>query len=126
MDPAAQTGWLRALQDRQIGSAITLIHRDPARSWSVESLAAAVALSRSAFSARFTGLVGEPAMHYVTRWRMNLALSLLKEERAGLGEIASRFGYRSEAAFSRAFKRFIGISPSSVRADPAATRSVFP
>jgi len=77
-DPAAQTGWLGALQDRQIGRAITLIHRDPARAWTVASLADELAMSRSSFAARFTELVDEPAMHYVARWRMNLALSALK------------------------------------------------
>ncbi len=73
-DPAAQTGWLGALADPQIGSAISLIHRDPAREWTLATLADELAMSRSAFAARFSELVGEPAMHYVTRWRMNVAL----------------------------------------------------
>jgi AraC-like DNA-binding protein len=114
-DPAAQTGWLGALQDKQIGRAISLIHRDPAREWTVASLAGEVAMSRSAFAARFTELVGEPAMHYVTRWRMHVALTWLKEDDAGLADLANRLGYQSEAAFSRAFKRFIGVSPGRVR-----------
>ena len=114
-DPAAQTGWLGALHDKQIGRAITLIQRDLARPWTVALLATEVAMSRSAFAARFTELVGEPAMHYVARWRMHVALTWLKEDRASLGELASRLGYQSEAAFSRAFKRFIGVSPGSVR-----------
>ena len=113
-DPDAQTGWLGALRDKQVGRAITLIHRDQARDWTVASLATEVAMSRSAFAARFTELVGEPAMHYVTRWRMNVALTWLKEDRVTLAELASRLGYQSEAAFSRAFKRFIGISPGAV------------
>ncbi|HJW76346.1 MAG TPA: AraC family transcriptional regulator [Thermoleophilia bacterium] len=114
-DPAAQTGWFGALQDNQIGRAIALIHREPARPWTVVSLATEVAMSRSAFAARFTELVGEPAMHYVARWRMHVAMTWLTEEGLGLGEMASRLGYRSEAAFSRAFKRFIGVSPGSLR-----------
>jgi AraC-like DNA-binding protein len=114
-DPAAQTGWLRALRDRQIGHAITLIHRDPARAWTVANLATEVAMSRSAFAARFTELVGEPVMHYVARWRMHVAHTWLKEEDATLRELALRLGYRSEAAFSRAFKRYLGISPGAVR-----------
>ena len=69
-DPVAQTGWLGALRDRQIGRALTLIHRDPARPWSDACLAREVAMSRSAFAARFAELVGEPPMHYVARWRM--------------------------------------------------------
>jgi AraC-like DNA-binding protein len=114
-DPAAQTGWLGALQDRQVGRALSLIHRDPARSWTVGSLAHELAMSRSALAARFTELVGEPVMHYVTRWRMQLALDMLREEGATVGELASRLGYRSEAAFSRAFKRVVGIAPGAVR-----------
>jgi AraC-like DNA-binding protein len=114
-DPAAQTGWLGALQDRQIGRAIAAIHREPARPWTVSTLAAEVGMSRSAFAARFTQLVGEPAMHYLARWRMHVAMNWLREETVGVGEMASRLGYRSEAAFSRAFKRFLGFSPGAVR-----------
>jgi len=118
-DPAAQTGWLGALRDKGIGRAIALIHRDPSRAWTVASLAAEVAMSRSAFSARFTELVAEPPMHYVARWRMHVALNWLKEDETSLAELASRLGYQSEAAFSRAFKRFIGVSPGAARASKA-------
>lgn len=114
-DDAAQSGWLGALQDPQIGRAITLVHRDPAHAWTVASLAAEVAMSRSAFAARFTELVGEPVMRYVARWRMHLAATSLQEDDAPLGELARRLGYESEAAFSRAFKRFIGVSPGAAR-----------
>jgi AraC-like DNA-binding protein len=114
-DPAARVGWLGALQDRQIGRAISLIHREPARPWTVASLAAEAAMSRSAFAARFTALVGEPAMQYVARWRMHIALTLLQEKNARPVELASRLGYRSEAAFSRSFKRYVGISPGAAR-----------
>ena len=72
-------------------------------------------MSRSAFAARFTELVGEPAMHYVARWRMHVALTWLQEDDAPLGELARRLGYESEAAFSRAFKRFLGFPPGAVR-----------
>jgi AraC-like DNA-binding protein len=114
-DPAAHTGWLGALRDRQVGHALTLIHRDPARAWSVASLAAEVAMSRSAFAERFSALVGEPPMRYVTRWRMHVALDLLQEGTATLSELAPHLGYGSEAAFSRAFSRFTGISPGAAR-----------
>lgn len=114
-DPAAQTGWLGALKHKQIGRAISLIHRDPAREWTLESLAAGTGMSRSAFAARFTERVGEPAMRYVARWRMHLALTWLQQDDAPLRDLASRLGYKSEAAFSRAFKRFIGVSPGAVR-----------
>jgi AraC-like DNA-binding protein len=114
-DPAAQTGWLGALRDPQIGRALSLVHREPERAWTVASLAAEVAMSRSAFAARFTELVGEPAMRYVTRWKMNLALTSLKEQATSIGDLASRLGYQSEAAFGRAFKRFVGVSPGAAR-----------
>src|SRR5690606_25914325 len=104
-DPAAQTGWHGALQDGQIGRVLLRIHRDPRQAWTVASLAEEAALSRSAFAARFAELVGEPPMQYVTRWRMYMALAWLKEEDPPLVELAQRLGYRSEAAFSRAFKR---------------------
>ncbi len=124
-DPAAQTGWLGAMRDPQIGRAISLIHRDPARTWTVASLADEVAMSRSAFAARFVELVGEPPMHYVTRWRMHAAVTWLREGDATLGELALRLGYQSEAAFSRAFKRFMGLSPGAVRRQTATATSGF-
>lgn len=114
-DSAARTGWLGALRDRQIGRAISLVHRHPARPWTIASLAAEVAMSRSAFAARFTTLVGEPAMQYVARWRMHVALEALEDDGATVGELASRLGYRSEAAFARAFKRVIGIPPGAAK-----------
>jgi AraC-like DNA-binding protein len=113
--PAARGGWLGALQDQQIGRALALIHQDPAREWTVASLAGELALSRSAFSARFTELVGEPVMQYVTRWRMQVAQSALETEGATVADLANRLGYRSEAAFARAFKRVTGLPPGAVR-----------
>ncbi len=110
------SGWLAALHDPQIGRALAMIHRDPAQEWRVEGLAAAVAMSRSAFAERFSRLVGEAPMQYVMRWRMYLALDALREDRNTVAEVALRLGYGSEAAFSRAFKRFTGISPGAVRA----------
>jgi AraC-like DNA-binding protein len=118
-DPAARTGWLGALRDRQIGRALALVHREPARNWTVASLAGEVAMSRSAFAARFSLLVGEPAMQYVARWRMHRALHALQTEAATVGELADRYGYRSEAAFARALKRIIGLPPGAVRRDGA-------
>ena len=123
-DPAAKTGWLGALQDEQIGRAIALIHRDPARNWTVASLADELAMSRSAFAARFTELVDEPAMQYVTRWRMQVAVSALRNDGATVGELASRLGYRSEAAFARAFKRVIGVPPGAVKRSSAEDSAV--
>ncbi|MEO1061810.1 MAG: AraC family transcriptional regulator [Actinomycetota bacterium] len=114
-DPAARTGWLGALRDEQIGAAIARIHAEPERAWTVASLADEVAMSRSAFAARFTELVGEPAMQYVTRWRMHVALELLRSGERTVAETAAQVGYDSEAAFSRAFKRTMGVSPRVAR-----------
>lgn len=114
-DPAAQSGWLGALRDKQIGRAISLIHRDPARAWTLASLASEVAMSRSAFAARFTALVGVPAMQYLAQWRMRAALASLKERDEPVAVLAERLGYQSEAAFSRAFKRHLGVSPGAAR-----------
>jgi AraC-like DNA-binding protein len=113
-DPAARSGWLGALRDPQIGRALTLVHRFPARDWTLATLAGEVAMSRSAFAARFTELVGEPAMQYLTRWRLHAALDWL-DEGATVAELAGRLGYRSEAAFSRAFKRVVGVAPATAR-----------
>jgi AraC-like DNA-binding protein len=120
-DPAAQTGWLGALQDPRIGRAMSLVHRDPARPWSVALLARETAMSRSAFAARFTELVGEPVMRYVTRWRMHVALDWMQHDNVAVAELAARLGYDSEAAFSRAFKRTVGLTPGAARRSQPAT-----
>ena len=109
------TGWLAALRDDQLGRAIAAIHREPGADWTLESLARTAAMSRSAFAARFTDVVGEPAMRYLTRWRLQLARTTLRECDDPLVVVAERFGYRSEAAFCRAFKREFGVSPGSDR-----------
>jgi AraC-like DNA-binding protein len=118
-DPSAQTGWLGALRDPEIGRALALIHRDPAHPWTVESLAREVAMSRSAFAARFTALVGEPAMQYLTRFRMQVAVNALQDDGATVAELASRLGYRSQAAFARAFKRVVGVAPGAIKRRPS-------
>ncbi len=111
----SQQGWLSALRDTQIGKALTLIHREPQKEWSVALLAKEVGMSRSGFSARFTQLVSESAMHYLTNLRMQLARTQIKETSVSLAVVAERFGYQSEAAFSRAFKRIFGVPPGSTR-----------
>ena len=119
--PEAKLGWLAALRDPQIGKALALMHRTPEREWSVQALGSAVAMSRSAFSARFTALTGESAMQYLTQWRMQLARTHLQSSQESLNQVAMRFGYQSEAAFCRAFKRMFGVSPGSVRGTANAT-----
>ncbi len=110
----ASEGWLNALRDQPISTALGLIHQSPERGWKVEELADAVALSRSAFSSRFTRLVGEPPMKYLTRWRMHMATHLLKKD-VEMEKIAQRLGYASEVAFRKAFKREVGIPPARYR-----------
>ena len=114
-------GWLRALADPKIGAALSLIHQRPERTWTVGGLATRVNMSRSAFALRFTQTVGEPPLRYVTRWRMQKAAGLLRQGRAPLAEIASRVGYDSEAAFSKAFKRCIGCAPGAYRRSARGT-----
>lgn len=114
-DPATQRSWLRGLRDVHVGRALALIHRDPSRAWTVLTLAREVGLSRSTFSARFSELVGLPAMEYVTRWRIRVARSRLLERSISLAKLAEEVGYESEAAFSRAFKRVTGVTPGSLR-----------
>ena len=108
-------GWLRALIDPQIGRALSLIHEKPEDDWTVESLASKVGMSRSAFAARFAQLVEEPPLTYLTRWRMQKASRLLETSPAGVAEVAKRVGYDAEAAFSKAFKRWIGVAPGAYR-----------
>lgn len=113
--PADTAGWLAALRDPTIGKALTLIHDMPAHEWTLEELARQVGVSRSVLAERFTGVVGVPAMHYLAKWRMQIASELLSRDNANLSHIAARVGYDSEAAFSRAFKKTIGVAPSAWR-----------
>lgn len=113
--PPGGSGWLSGVRDPQIGKALALLHGDPSRAWSVESLAREVALSRSALAERFTTLLGEPPMKYLMRWRLALAAQMLRETRETVIRIAERSGYESEAAFNRAFKREFGSPPASWR-----------
>ncbi|SEU39023.1 AraC family transcriptional regulator [Stigmatella erecta] len=106
---------LCALADPPIAKALALIHERPAEPWTVESLAAAVALSRSGFAARFSAQVGDPPLEYLARWRMTKAAQLLRESTLSLSEVAGHTGYQSEASFNRAFKRWEGIAPGAYR-----------
>jgi AraC-like DNA-binding protein len=113
--PEAQHGWIAALRDPHLGRALAAIHRAPGSPWTLETLAHEAAMSRSVFSARFTAVVGEPAMQYLTRLRMQVAHERARATDEPLAALASHVGYQSEAAFCRAFKRMFGVSPGSVR-----------
>ena len=116
--PADQAGWLAGLRDPFVGKTLALIHSRPAHAWTVEDLARAVGVSRSGLAERFTALVGQPPMQYLTRWRLQLACELLRDGRQTVAAIAADVGYDSEAAFSRAFKRELGLSPAAWRRAP--------
>src|SRR5262249_39917952 len=112
---AAESGWLRALADPEIGTALALIHHQPEARWTVGSLARRVAMSRSSFASKFDTLLGEAPLHYITRCRLNKAARLPRTTDAKVAEIAQLVGYESEAAFSKAFKRLFQIGPGEFR-----------
>ncbi|MFN3348695.1 AraC family transcriptional regulator [Pseudorhodoplanes sp.] len=118
--PENESGWLNGLRDPHVGRALTLIHGNIGKDWSVEDLAREVALSRSAFVDRFTSLVGMPPIRYLTVWRMRTARLNLREKRMSIAQLAHAVGYQSEEAFSRAFKREYGVSPAHWRDSQAA------
>jgi AraC-like DNA-binding protein len=121
--PPEQTGWLAGLRDRFVGKTLALIHSKPSHPWTVEELAGAVGLSRSALADRFTALVGQPPMQYLTRWRLQLAANLLRSGARNVATVAAEVGYDSEAAFSRAFKRELGVAPAVWRKNPSRQQS---
>ena len=124
LDPDADTGWLAALADRRIGAALGMLHKDVASNWTVEALAAAAGMSRSAFALRFKDKVGQSPLEYLTRWRMFRAGQLLRNTDKALVEIASSVGYDSEAAFNKAFKRTTGSAPGAYRRSAQKTAAV--
>jgi AraC-like DNA-binding protein len=112
-----RVGWLTALADPHIGVALRRIHRDPASSIVVGELARAAGMSRTAFAARFKALVGRPAYDYAIAWRMSLARdALVRAPARSIGQIAFDLGYKSESAFSTAFRREVGMAPRAYRA----------
>jgi AraC family transcriptional regulator, alkane utilization regulator len=113
--PPEGKGWLAGVRDKHVGRALALLHGEPGRAWTVDELARAVALSRSALAERFAALVGEPPIQYLMRWRLALAAQTLRAGNESIGRVAERSGYESEAAFSRAFKREFGMPPAAWR-----------
>lgn len=111
--PEDATGWLAGLRDRFVGKALELMHEHPDRAWTVDDLAREVGLSRSALHERFVQYLGDPPMHYLANWRIQLGSRLLRESNRTVAAIAFEVGYESEAAFSRAFKRMLGLPPAA-------------
>jgi AraC-like DNA-binding protein len=116
MAPAADQGLIAALRDPVLAPALALLHGSPARRWTVADLASGAAVSRSLLDERFRQVLGRSPIRYLTEWRMHLADELLATTDTGVVAIAHRVGYESEEAFSRAFKRARGLSPSHWRA----------
>ena len=112
---ADSPAWYRAQSDPVVGRALRMIYNDPAHPWTVATLAARVGVSRAALARRFTDLVGEPPMAFLTDWRLALAADLLCEPDATVGAVARKVGYGSGFALSTAFKRVRGISPQQFR-----------
>ena len=114
--PRPQTlGWAAALTDPLLAPALKAMHEAPAQPWTVESLASRAGLSRAAFARRFTTVVGDPPLTYLTTWRMTLAARLLRESDEPLSSVAERTGYASEYAFAKAFKRHYDSAPGAYR-----------
>jgi AraC-like DNA-binding protein len=109
--PEDHRGWFAGLRDPHVSRALTLMHADPAESWTTDELAREVGLSRSALADRFTSLIGEPPMRYLSRHRLNVAANMLREGGHNTSNIAYAIGFNSEAAFNRAFKKEFGVPP---------------
>ena len=114
-DGRRETSWLAALRDPGIARALTVMHSNPAAPWTVAALAKETSLSRATLTRRFTNLVGEAPLSYLTRWRMDVAAQRLRETNDAVSAIAHRVGYTSEFAFSRAFSRLRGDAPRRYR-----------
>ena len=111
----ADSGWLAAVRDQQIGQALALLHNQPHRPWTVTTLAQRVAMSRSSFAARFSELVGEPPLRYFRRVRMHAAAERLRRSADKLSAVAGEAGYESMASFAKAFKKHTGRTPGEYR-----------
>lgn len=116
-------GWLQALADKRIAPALRLMHGDPARAWHLEDLAQACAMSRTSFALHFRTTAGVAPLTYLTEWRMHLAERAFRDENTPIASIARSLGYSSESAFSNAFKRIKGSSPTVYRGAVSKSQS---
>jgi AraC-like DNA-binding protein len=113
--PQGQTGWLAGLRDEAVGRVLALVHDRPGHSWTLEELAREANSSRTTLTKRFTELVGQAPMQYLTQWRMQVAANRLSQGGGKVATIGREVGYDSEAAFSRAFKKATGFAPGAWR-----------
>lgn len=120
--PERQKGWLAGARDPEVGKALAMMHRHPARTWTVADLAKEAATSRSVLAERFRHYLGEPPMAYLTRWRLQLGAQMLSSTSYSVAQIASEVGYESKPAFNRAFKREFSLPPARFRTASKSTR----
>ncbi|WP_256104249.1 AraC family transcriptional regulator [Streptomyces sp. ODS05-4] len=124
-DPeAGAPAWYRAQSDPTVGPALKLLHENPARAWTVDSLARKIGISRAGLARRFTAVVGEPPMAYLASWRLTLAADLMRDPETTVAAAAHAVGYSSAFALSSAFRRVRGMSPSEYRASNASDREI--
>lgn len=121
--PEDARGWLAGLRDRYVGRALGMLHERPAHAWTIDELGREVGLSRSALHERFVQFVGQPPMQYLANWRVQIGSRLLRETQRTVAAIGQEVGYESEAAFSRAFKRLVGLPPAAWRRSQAAKQA---
>ncbi|MDQ0588809.1 AraC family transcriptional regulator [Variovorax paradoxus] len=119
-------GWLGAMTDARIGAALSQMHGDIAQPWTVERLAQAASMSRTAFAVRFKVLTGSTPLDYLGGWRMTVARNALRHSDEAIARIAERIGYQSETAFSAAFRRMVGESPGRFRTLSRSDRAISP
>ena len=120
--PDTQTGWLAGVRDPEVGKTLALLHRQPARPWTIAALAAEVGISRSVLAERFQHYLSDTPIGYLTRWRLHLAARLLTSTSKSVAEVAGDIGYESEPSFNRAFKREFGLPPARFRTQAKSPR----
>lgn len=121
--PPGETGWLAGARDPEVGKALALLHRYPARPWTIAALAESVGVCRAVLADRFRHYLGQPPMGYLTHWRLQLGARMLSTSARSVAQIASQVGYDSEAAFNRAFKRDFGLPPARFRRQSRAAET---
>lgn len=121
--PEGSGGWLAGLRDRHVGEALRLVHSRPSEPWTLDKLARGAGCSRSSLANLFAQFVGSSPMQYLTGWRMQLAVRRLETQGVSIAQVGAELGYESEAAFNRAFKRFVGIPPGTWRRTHSALRA---
>ena len=122
--PVNERGWVAGLRDPFVGRALALMHAAPTKPWTVRDLGRRVGISRSGLAQRFADVLGQPPMHYLTKWRLHLAAQLLRSTNRSIAAIIDEVGYESEPAFNRAFKRSFGVPPAAFRRGATGSKAL--